>query len=992
MQQPFTFDFSSDQLKKFSFIMITLIILIFLIKLIVQVISLEWHWPQPPLNATLEAVGAFTAFTLTALIIVLREFKVADPQQLWMGCALLGIGILEGLCAVVDIEHRFFLLKSLTSFIGGTLFALVWWAEHLIRRYQPHRVCRVHVLFISVVLSCTIIGILAIIFADSFPAVYLATSGFTPLAKFLNFSGSAGFFFASLYFIYSYFIQPSAGRLLFATHCLLFGLAVGILQFAKLWDMIWWSAHLLRFAAHFTLLYYVLFLFRQAVTQLQTHQQRLRIITDLAPVGIFYADAHGNNRYLNEKYNEILCLTPEQVIGKEWLEIVHPQDREQVMSQWHKAMRQHCPFKAEHRLNHSKSNKTPWVLTQAVAEHAPSGEVTGYVGTLTDISEVKQIEEQLILYRYYLEEMVFLRTEELTQINQKLQQEIAERQQTEMALRESEARFTTILNIAAEAVIAVDDTQRIVLFNQGAESIFGYTYAEVAGQSLDILLPAAFIDRHRQFIQDFAKETTDARQMTKNRSVIGRRKDGNEFPLEGSISKISEQNRTLFTAILRDVSERKQAEMILQQERALLTQRVEERTAELQTLNEALAKANRLKDEFLANASKANRLKDEFLANVSHELRTPLNAILTISEGLQEQIFGMLNEKQMKYLKTIHESGTHLLAVITDILDLSKIEAGKIELQLGEINLELLCQSSLRMVRGSAQKKYQEIIYESSVELVQFFADERRLKQILVNLLSNAVKFTPETGKIGLQVTQDVENQILQFTIWDNGIGIAQQDMQRLFQPFSQLDSSLSRYYEGTGLGLAIVKRLVELHGGSITVASHINQGSRFTVSLPLEDLKRTCDHHQIATYSSEPETAELPLQSLKTGELPLILLAEDNQVNVKSLVPYLEHKGYRVYVAPDGITALQRAKELHPHLILMDIQMPGMNGLEVIEHLRADVQCQSIPIIALTGLAMPGDKERCLATGATAYMSKPLKLKSLITIIQQCLNKSNHS
>jgi len=717
MQIPFKLRFQSDHLRELGFVLIVVIILIFLIKMVIQVIPLEWQWPQPPLNATLEAVGAFTAFTLAALIIVLREFKVADPQQLWMGCAMLGIGVLEGLCAVVDIEQHFFLLKSLTSFIGGTLFALVWWSERLIRRYQPDKTCRIHLLFISVVFGCTTIGILSIVFADFFPPIYQAASGFTPLAKFLNFSGSAGFFFASCYFIYSYFIQPNAGRLLFAVHCLLFGLAVGVLPFAQLWNTIWWLAHLLRFAAHFTLLYYVLFLFRQAVTQLQMHQQRLRIITDLAPVGIFYADAHGNNRYLNEKYNEIICLTPEQVMGKEWLDVVHPQDREHVMNQWHKTMRQHCPFKAEHRLRHAKSNKTPWVLTQAVAEHAPSGEITGYVGTLTDISEVKQIEEQLILYRYYLEEMVLMRTEELTQINQKLQQEIAERQQTEMALRESEARFTTILNIAAEAIIAVDDTQRIVLFNQGAERIFGYTGAEVSGQLLDVLLPLSFVDLHRQFVQDFAQEPIHARQMTENRTIIGKRKDGSEFPLEGSISKISEQNRTLFTAILRDISERKLAETILQQERALLTQRVEERTAELQTLNEALAKANHLKDEFLANASKANRLKDEFLANVSHELRTPLNAILTISEGLQEQVFGMLNEKQMKYLKTIHESGTHLLAVITDILDLSKIEAGKIELQVGEICLELLCQSSLRMVRGSAQKKYQEIIYESSAEL-----------------------------------------------------------------------------------------------------------------------------------------------------------------------------------------------------------------------------------------------------------------------------------
>ncbi len=395
----------------------------------------------------------------------------------------------------------------------------------------------------------------------------------------------------------------------------------------------------------------------------------------------------------------------------------------------------------------------------------------------------------------------------------------------------------------------------------------------------------------------------------------------------------------------------------LEAERVLLAQRVAERTAELSESNAALARAS--------------RAKDEFLAAMSHELRTPLTSILGMADALQEQIFGPLNEKQLNSVRIIGTSGHHLLSLINDILDLSKIEAGKLTLQPGPVHVELACQLSLQFVKQAALEKRIEIStrFDNNVQIIQ--ADERRLKQILINLLSNAVKFTPEGGSIGLEVTGDVEQQVVHFTVWDTGIGIAPQDMGRLFKPFVQLDSSLSRQYSGTGLGLSLVHRLTEMHGGSVSVQSEVGQGSRFTVSLPWSG-------RQVGKEKVDKETSDATLSTLSLSTCPpaTILLAEDNESNIATISGYLTACGFEVIVARNGAEAIERAREHKPDAILMDIQMPGMDGLEAIRRIRAEGL--TMPIIAATALAMPGDRDMCLQAGANDYMSKPLNLKKL--------------
>ena len=414
---------------------------------------------------------------------------------------------------------------------------------------------------------------------------------------------------------------------------------------------------------------------------------------------------------------------------------------------------------------------------------------------------------------------------------------------------------------------------------------------------------------------------------------------------------------TRFADYAWDITERRRIESELAEERNQLARRVEERTADLSRAN--------------SNLARALRVKDEFLANMSHELRTPLNAILGLSESLSEQVAGPLNEKQAKYLSTINESGHHLLSLINDILDLAKIEAGQITLDINKVDVNSVCQASLRMIKQLAQKKNQDVSFRIDPHFGLMWADERRLKQMIVNLLSNAVKFTSEMGKLGLEVDGDREGNIVSISVWDEGIGISSNDLPRLFKPFVQLDSGLAREATGTGLGLALVAQMAQMHGGSVTVESQQGQGSRFTIRLPWEPAMAG---DTVARLKSTGK-----FRAIKPDEVrPTVLLIEDTQEVVMMLVDYLEMAGFNMVTAQDGIDGLTQAKIAHPDLILMDIQMPRMDGFETTKKLRSDPEFKDTPIIALTALAMPNDRQRCLDAGMNEYLSKPVNLKVL--------------
>lgn len=382
-------------------------------------------------------------------------------------------------------------------------------------------------------------------------------------------------------------------------------------------------------------------------------------------------------------------------------------------------------------------------------------------------------------------------------------------------------------------------------------------------------------------------------------------------------------------------------------------------------------------------AERATRLKDDFLASMSHELRTPLTSVLGRTELLSEEIYGPVTPRQRDALRSIDESGRHLLELINDILDLSKIGAGKLKPEWADVLVPEICSACLRMVAQTAHAKQVRVTHTIDNAITTLRADPRRLKQILVNLLSNAVKFTPNGGQVGLDVIGNPEQQTVTFTVWDTGIGIVQEDIPRLFQPFTQIDSRLSRQYEGTGLGLALVLRLAEAHDGNVSVESTFGQGSRFSVTLPwIKWIKQDSQEILVPEQTTNPAEAITVATKMPSQAKPVILLAEDQQENILMFLDYLPVYGYQVIIARDGYEAIAQAQANNPALILMDIQMAGMDGIQTIQHIRTLPRLQDTPIIALTALAMPGDRERCLAAGANDYLTKPISLRVLLAAI----------
>jgi PAS domain S-box-containing protein len=683
------------------------------------------------------------------------------------------------------------------------------------------------------------------------------------------------------------------------------------------------------------------------------------------------------------------------------------------------------------------------------------GATPTFTGHLRDITERKRAEDEIRALNSNLERRVRERTSDLS-------------------------RLVAILDASPDYISIAADPAAPALYNNAAMLRLG---AERGIHPEQLVMPTFHPPATVQMLNEVALPTAARDGIWLGESeVLG--PGGAVIPVSQLIQahKGPDGSVQYFSTIMRDISKPKQLEKELRQGRDLL-----------QLVNDEL--------------SKVSRLKDEFLASMSHELRTPLNGVLALSESLQEGIYGPISPQQVVALRDIEQSGRHLLTLINDILDLSKIEAGQITLELVLVEVEGLCQAALQIVKEMAQKKRHRMTTSIGGGIDTIVADPKRIKQVLVNLLSNAVKFTPEGGAVELKVTADPDRQTVSFVISDTGIGIRPEDLGLLFQPFQQIDSRLSREYAGTGLGLALVRRMVELHGGGVEVASEPGKGSRFTVTIPWrvpgpQDSAAAFSHTRVrkvlivedspdayqqldrylgemnieatvhtsadgalararancpdlilldlllpggsgwdvlTALKSDPELRSIPVvvisilderprclqvgaaevllkpvdrETLRTAlhrvvvpraqmrapfpaavtapepDGPLVLIAEDNPLNARTISDYLRAQNYRVAVVGDGEQAVEAAGSLNPAVILMDIQMPRMDGLEATRRLRATETTATIPIVAVTALAMPGDRERCLAAGANDYLTKPVSPRRLCELIVVLLGR----
>ncbi len=379
--------------------------------------------------------------------------------------------------------------------------------------------------------------------------------------------------------------------------------------------------------------------------------------------------------------------------------------------------------------------------------------------------------------------------------------------------------------------------------------------------------------------------------------------------------------------------------------------------------------------EMQANAAKkqadaANQAKSEFLANMSHELRTPLNAIIGFTEILGMKLSSILNEKQQRYFNRINESGQHLLEMVNDILDLSKIEAKKIELEVKPFNFGKMLLRSPNIIQSQVERKNLHVETNLQPDLGWLNGDETRLKQVIYNLLSNAIKFTGNGKRIGIDGS--IKGNDFLVTIWDEGVGIPEEHFERIFDPFEQIHKEI--YDErGTGLGLSISKQLVELHGGTISVTSKIGEGSRFSIRLP--------GRIMIEEPAGDVRVPQTAADGAGKGKGLRILVTEDNEFNREVMEEVLEE--HQLDFALSGEEAVRMATEFTYDIIFMDIQLPGIDGVEAMKRIRQNLD-KHPPIVALTAYAMNGDKERLIIDGFDDYVSKPINIDQLHDTIKR--------
>ena len=376
-------------------------------------------------------------------------------------------------------------------------------------------------------------------------------------------------------------------------------------------------------------------------------------------------------------------------------------------------------------------------------------------------------------------------------------------------------------------------------------------------------------------------------------------------------------------------------------------------------------------------ADAANRAKSQFLAVMSHELRTPLNGVLGMAQILM--MADITEAERIDYARTINHSGQSLQTLLNDILDLSKIEAGRMELQVADFAPEQLLQETARLFAEAAGKKGLTITVDRpQLPFSSYRSDPLRLRQILINLVNNAVKFT-EHGEIRLQVAHDEMLGVLRFRVSDSGIGIPPEKQAELFQPFSQVDDSFTRRYGGTGLGLAISRNLLQLMGGDIAVASQPGHGASFTFTLPAQA--------GTAAVPSETAIEVAPASAAAAAAADCILLVDDNKINRKVVRTLLDKRGFRVREAEDGAQALALLAEGGFSLVLMDCQMPVMDGYTATRLLRqreAELRQPRLPVIALTAAAFKNDREHCAAAGMDDFLSKPVVVEQLLAAIER--------
>lgn len=619
--------------------------------------------------------------------------------------------------------------------------------------------------------------------------------------------------------------------------------------------------------------------------------------------------------------------------------------------------------------------------------------------------------------------------------------DVTELRRYEVSLKDSDDRYNRIIGeIQDYAVILMDTAGNISNWNTGAERIKGYSDKEIIGKNFKIFYTPEDIQSGKPQLL-LQEATINGRASDEGWRV---KKDGSVFWASVTITAIHDEagRVTGFSKITRDLTDKRNTEKELQEsneelvaineelrsaQEELLAAHDEMKTTqeELQvTLEKLMANNESLEKARLELISKthelerSNDVKSEFLSNMSHELRTPLNSMLILSKVLSNNKPGNLTDKQVEQAATIHAAGNDLRKLIDDILDLSKIEAGKMEVEMENVSLADIKNNIEQLFTPVALQKEIHLSIDEEDNLPSYIVtDGQRLEQILKNLLSNAFKFTAKNGNVSLSISRAAAGKLtrqknqssvipeaIAFSATDTGIGIPLSKRSAIFDAFKQADGSTSRKYGGTGLGLSISRELCGLLGGNIELESEEGVGSKFIVYLPVDNSAIKMNKSE-EVLNDENELAIQPNIMIKEGSVPLkisnelaalldgchILITDDDQRNIEGLRGIFEGYKTNLLIAHNGreaLNLLNRNKEIS--LVLMDIMMPEMDGFEAIRSMRQNENFKTVPVIVITAKTMKSDMENCLKAGASAYLSKPVDAQQLLLLIESLLKKNN--
>lgn len=656
---------------------------------------------------------------------------------------------------------------------------------------------------------------------------------------------------------------------------------------------------------------------------------------------IYEIDNVGIIKYISPSIKKILGFTPEEVIGRSFLDFVggdtvHLKERFRLLVELNE-------INNEYTIK-SKFGEERWIRLSTKAKFENSIFIGG-TGTLIDITEKKI---------------------------------------TELKLQNSESLYFSILN-ASPDTIAITDLEGIVLFSSPiALKIFGYTEEEqFNNQSVFKFLHPSCYEKARSEIARMYKGGLDGTE-----EFLGLRADGSSFDIEinGDFIRNEAGQPIKMIFIVRDISQRKNAEKEILDLNANLELKIEIRTSQLAETNynllqkiEEQKKAEEELKKSRIEAEKANIAKSEFLSRMSHELRTPMNSILGFAQLLE---MSELNPKQIKSVRHILRSGKLLLNLINEVLDISSIEAGKISLSIEPVKIDVVIREMLDIVNPMANEKQVTIIYEDHpINSLFVKTDKQRLKQVLLNLLNNAIKYNIIGGEVQIKADltkkENIGKNYIRLSVIDTGPGIDAGDLTRIFVPFERIGAEKSDV-EGTGLGLAVVKKLIEAMNGNIGVTSKKGEGSTFWIELPQTD-----SQIELAVNSDYSH-----LETSKISNKGKILYIEDNISNIELVEQILSSQRSEISLITltKGKQSVEKAKENKPDIILLDLNLPDIHGLEVMKMLNSDEETKRIPVIVISADAMPRQIDKLFKEGAKKYLTKPLNLAEFLIAIDEYL------